>query len=107
MRWCTLGHHQVTVDACQAEDGSMRATCRTCRANLSRAHPERTAPAALAELQAAPLRNEYEAAAGEDDANGVEAAGVDEFDVAFGDRADLMDVDSHLTVLCQHERPYC
>jgi len=50
-------------------------------------------PYATAEEQAAAARNGYEAATGDDDADGVETVDVDAFDHIFGDGADLMNVD--------------
>ena len=31
MRWCTHGRHRVSLEACQDDDGVIRATCNTCR----------------------------------------------------------------------------
>jgi hypothetical protein len=89
MRWCAPGSHQVLTEECQAEDGRIRAACGACLARLR----ERTAAAALAQEQIAAMRNDYEDAAGDGDADGIEGVAIDEFDAEFGDGNDLMDVD--------------
>ena len=89
MHWCTTGAHCVSVEECLTEDGAVCATCAGCRTRLR----VRTAAAALACEQADALSNEYEHVAGDDDAEGVQAIPVDEFDEIFGDGNDLMDVD--------------
>jgi hypothetical protein len=91
MRWCAFGKHRVFIEECQTEDGAIRATCTACRTRLQ----ERTAVAALAREQADALRNEYDEAANDDNADGVQAepVDVDEFDGVFGDGNDLMDID--------------
>jgi len=47
----------------------------------------------MAQEQHSALREGYEAAAGDNDAEGVEAVQADEYDAVFGDGHDLMDVD--------------
>ena len=88
-RWCASGRHQVTVEECRADNGEIRATCLACLSNRARVCEQ----AALAQAQRLALEDGYEAAAGDDNAEGIEVIEVDEFDAIFGDGHDLMDVD--------------
>jgi len=73
-----------------SDDGTLRATCRAC---LTRQRERRAALSAAVDI-ARQVEQEFEAAALQDgDAEGVEVPDVDEFDEAFGDGADLMNVD--------------
>jgi hypothetical protein len=82
-------HDQVSVEDCTSDDGSLRATCR---AYLRRKHERRLALSAAVEA-AQQVEQEFEAARLQGgDAEGDEVPDFDEFDEAFGDGADLMDV---------------
>jgi hypothetical protein len=89
MRWCAPGSHQVRIEECQDSEGTIRAACGACRARLR----GRAAAVAQERLEVAALRNNYDDAAGDDDADGVAVVAVDEFDAEFGDGNDLMIID--------------
>ena len=94
MRYCVGGKHQVCVEDCRAENGELRANCRTCLNRRTQLR-QQAAAAAVDELLFA-VDDPFQAAAGDDRAEGVEAPPlqvVDEFDAVFGDGADLMDID--------------
>lgn len=88
-RWCTPGGHRVSITACTAEDGTIRAACRDCLAE-QRARYAAAVAAAQDEQHA---QDETENSLGDDHAEGFEAAAMDEYDEIFGDGQDLMDVD--------------
>src|SRR6266849_4763448 len=83
-RFCSIGRHQVSVEDCTSDDGTLRASCRVCLATRRRAGlavPEfapTVAPPPHREESARPLVENEEA-------DGVEAAVIDEFDNVFGD----------------------
>lgn len=84
-RWCVIGQHRVTLDACLSAEGILRANYQDC---LTRRH-----------LQAQ-QRRDADAEGGIDDGvldaeedDGIETAAGDEFDDVFGDGSDLMDID--------------
>ncbi|KAJ3505917.1 hypothetical protein NLJ89_g7163 [Agrocybe chaxingu] len=87
MHWCTFGAHQVTIAECTAPDGTLHATCQQC---LTRSR-QRYAQTVREDHHSA--ENDFELAANDDAAEGVEAIPVDDFDAVFGDGSDLMDID--------------
>lgn len=63
-----------------------------CR-NRRRTQLREQAEAAIVERQQIGLPDAFEAAIGDDAAEGIDTMAIDEFDATFGDGADLMDVD--------------
>jgi hypothetical protein len=79
------------VGDCQAEFGVIHASCCACLDRQAQLHA--AANRAMAEEQQFSLADSFEAAVGDDAADGVDSTPADEFDNAFGNGADLMDVD--------------
>jgi hypothetical protein len=79
------------VEDCQGENGEFQANCHAC---LDRnAQLREQAAAATVEEQQFGLADTFEAALGDDAAEGVDATLANEFDAVFGDGNDLMDID--------------
>lgn len=99
-RWCGIGHHQVSVEACTNPNGEIMASCVDCR---QRRRNERAAAAAEAEVLARAAADNL--APDIDDALLGPAEGIEDglgVDDEFGDAQWMMDInlpdDSAVTV---------